>query len=263
MGSNRTGRTGRRPRGPGAARHRGPRRRERRARSARSWPTASVWWSPRAAAAAGATSTSRRRPGQAPRNSHARVDEGEERRLRLELKLLADVGVVGLPNAGKSTLISRGLGGAAEDRRLSVHHPGSAARRRGARTRRDAVRDRRPAGPDRRRGPGRRPRASSSCVTWSAAGCWSISSISRPSRASAADDLAVVEHELSEFDPELLARPRIVVGSKLDAARPERRSELARAAAERGLTCLEISSAAGAGIDSLVGEIARRLERAA
>jgi len=52
------------------------------------------------------------------------------------------------------------------------------------------------------------------------------------------------------------------VGSKLDAALPERRAELAQAAAARALPYFEISAATHQGVDELVTALARVLAAA-
>jgi len=196
---------------------------------------------------------------QAPRRSDPGT-EGEEKRLRLELKLLADVGVVGLPNAGKSTLIS--VVSAARPKIADypfttlVPQLGVAV----------LDRDSEPfviadlpgliAGAAQGAGLGiqflrhvERCRVLLHLVDLSAEG-------------DAGEDFATVERELGEYNAALLERPRLVVGSKADAAVPERRDALRAAAAARGLPYYEISSATHTGVRELVGELTRRLRPA-
>ena len=198
---------------------------------------------------------------QAPRFARP-GEEGEERRIRLELKLLADVGVVGLPNAGKSTLIS--VVSAARpkiaDYPFTTLIPQLGVVARGPRDRPFVIADLPGliAGAARGAGLGiqflrhvERCRALVHLVDLSAF------------EGSARKDLETVENELRAFDARLLERDRVLVGSKLDAGRAERSEELRGAAKERGLAYFEISSATGAGLESLVSDLGRRLEAAA
>jgi GTP-binding protein len=197
---------------------------------------------------------------QAPRHADPGRD-GEERRLRLELKLLADVGVIGLPNAGKSTLIS--VVSAAKpkiaDYPFTTLVPQLGVVAEGPLAEPFVIAD--------------LPGLIAGAAEGAGLGFQFLRHIERcrvllhlvdlsNPEAPAAEDLATVERELQAFNAELLERPRLIVGSKIDSALPERREELRAAAGERGLPYLEISSATHEGIHALVGELSRRLEEA-
>jgi GTP-binding protein len=194
---------------------------------------------------------------QAPRHAQPGT-AGEERQLRLELKLLADVGVVGLPNAGKSTLIA--TVSAARPKiadypfttlvpQLGVVAPGEGATPFVIADLPGLI-----AGASRGAGLGLRfLRHVERCRVL-------LHLVDLAAEGSALTDLVTVEQELAAFDSQLLARARLVVGSKLDAAREERRAELQQAARERSLRYLEISAVTGSGLRLLLGEVMALLQ---
>ena len=203
---------------------------------------------------------------QAPRE-HDDGRPGEERHLRLELKLLADVGLVGFPNAGKSTLISR----------ISAARPKIAAYPFTTLEPHLGVVS---ADPDAAAGNGRTfvvadlPGLIEGAHEGVGLGIRFLKHVERTrliahliDTSDATDhdpvqDFEIIERELAAFSPDLAKKPMIVVATKLDATtNTEHLEELRAFAANRGLEFHSISSATGAGIVELVRAMADALDR--
>ena len=184
---------------------------------------------------------------QAPRFAKPGLP-GETRRLAIELKLLAEVAILGLPNAGKSTLIS--VISAARpkiaDYPFTTLTPNLGVVTREGDTLVVADIPGLIRGAHEGAGLGirflkhvERCRALCHLVDASAPG-------------DAEPDVAAIEGELAAYSPEIAKRPRLLVASKIDAADPERLASIEAAARRRNLPFLAISAATRAGIPELV-----------
>ncbi len=186
---------------------------------------------------------------------------GQERRLRLELKLLADVGLVGFPNAGKSTLISR----ISAARPKIAEYPFTTLEPHLGVVQADQARSYVVAdipglieGAHRGAGLGtqflrhiERTRLLAHLVD-----------VSGASGRDPLNDFRVVQNELAQFDPRLAARPIVVVASKLDAMDdPSRLESLEKFCGEQGLALYPISSVTGEGIEALKMGLAEKLDQ--
>src|ERR1700744_5112184 len=193
---------------------------------------------------------------QAPRE-HELGRAGEERNYRLELRLLADAGLVGYPNVGKSTLISR-LSAAKPkianyafttlEPNLGVVQIGDAPYERSF-----TVADMPGLIEGAHLGAGlgiqflnhiERTSVLAHLIDVSDA----ADSISGSGRPDPVDDYNVITAELKSFDPALAAKPTILVATKADAANPDKLKKLKAFATRRKLPFYTISAVTGQGI---------------
>jgi GTPase len=187
---------------------------------------------------------------QAPRFAKKGLP-GQERRLAIELKLLADVAIIGFPNAGKSTLIS--VISAAKPKIADypfttlVPHLGVVSGDDPTETLVVADIPGLIEGAHRGAGLGIR-------FLKHVERCRLLCHLVDASTSGDAErDIAVLEQELAAFSQNVASRPRALVASKCDAVSdPARLESIRRAAERRGLPYFEISAVTGAGLGGLV-----------
>ena len=183
---------------------------------------------------------------------------GEVLSIRLELRLLADVGLVGLPNAGKSTLISR----------ISAARPKIAVYPFTTLEPHLGVVD---AGDYKTFVVADIPGLIEGAHAGAGLGDRFLKHLERcrlllhlvDASALAEDpvtDVQVIENELRQYGGSLTEKPRMLVATKLDAVQSsDVIDHLERFARDRQLPLLKISAVSGTGIDELVRAIGRKL----
>ncbi|MDQ3585067.1 MAG: GTPase ObgE [Acidobacteriota bacterium] len=204
-----------------------------------------------------ATSTNR-----APRY-HQDGSPGEERTLQLELKLLADVALVGFPNAGKSTLISTISAAKPKiaDYPFTTLEPHLGVVDLGD-FRTFVVADIPGLIEGAHEGAGLGDRFLRHVERTKL--LLHLVDVSSLSERDPVSDYEIINRELRAYDARLAERPQIVVATKIDALdEPERLERLRQRAAADGRDFYAISSATNNGVRELVNTVARELDQIA